>query len=205
MPPAYSAVKFKGRPSYDFARKGMNINLKPRMVSIYDIKLISLEDDLLTIRVNCGSGTYVRSLAYEIGKIIGCGASIKTLKRTRIGDFNIKNSFDVKEFIGKKIKAINCKSSSFIISIEKLLEKNPSLYVKDKFRENILNGNQVRSEMVKPERIGAKNLLKKGTFVKIKDSSSNLIAIHRVLSEDAASDIGKKGIILTGNILVFRS
>ena len=205
MPPAYSALKFKGRPLYDFARKGKRIDLKPRMVNIYDIELISLNDDLLTIKVNCGSGTYIRSLAYEIGKLVGCGASIKGLKRTKIGAFDIENSIYVNKLIGEKIKESSFKSSPYIISIERVLEESPSLYVKDKYRKNILNGHPVRSEMVKPVRATIKGLLKKGTFVKIKDRSSNFLAVHRILSEDAASDIGKKGSILTGSILVFES
>lgn len=205
MPPAYSALKFKGRPLYDFARKGKRIDLKPRMVSIYDIELISLNDDLLTIKVNCASGTYIRSLAYEIGKLVGCGASIKGLKRTKIGAFDIENSIYVNKLIGEKIKESSFKSSPYIISIERVLEESPSLYVKDKYRKNILNGHPVRSEMVKPARATIKGLLKKGTFVKIKDRSSNFLAVHRILSEDAASDIGKKGSILTGSILVFES
>ena len=205
IPPAYSALKFKGRPSYDFARKGKRINLKPRMVSIYDIGLISINDDLLTIKVKCGSGTYIRSLAYEIGKLVECGASIKGLKRTKIGAFDIKNSTYVNKLIGGKIKGSSFESSPYIISIERVLEENPSLYIKDKYRKNILNGHPVRSEMVKPEGIAAKGILKKGTFVKIKDRSSNFLGVHRILSEDAASDIGKKGSILTGSILVFES
>ena len=205
MPPAYSALKFKGRPSYDFARRGKKVDLKPRMVSIYDIGLISLNDDLLTIKVKCGSGTYIRSLAHEIGKLAGCGASVKGLKRTKIGAFDIKNSTYVKELTGGKIKRGSFESSPCIISIERVLEENPSLYIKDKYEKNILNGHPLRSEMVKFTGIAAKDLPGKGTFVKILDRRGNFIAVHRILSKDAVSDSGKKGSILTGSILVFGS
>ncbi len=94
MPPIYSSVKYKGRPSYDFARKGRSIDLKYRMVNIYNLELISLSSDLLTVKVNCSSGTYIRSLAYEIGNLLGCGASIKGLKRTKINNFKLdRDSF----------------------------------------------------------------------------------------------------------------
>lgn len=205
MPPAYSALKFRGRPSYDFARKGVKVELRPRMVNIYNIRLVSSEEDLLTIKVECGSGTYIRSLAYKIGEMLGCGASVKGLKRTKIGEFDIKSSISVKDFTGRKITSSDFKSSTYLISIERMLEESPSLYIKDKYRKNILSGHQIKSEMLQPEKIKAGIVLKKGTLVNIKDSNSNLLAVHRVLKGDALLDIKQKGIALTGSRIVFDS
>lgn len=203
VPPTYSAVKFKGKPSYSFARRGIETDLKPRIVSIHDLKLLSLEGDLLTIRISCGSGTYVRSLAHEIGKLAGCGASVKGLRRMKIGDFNVINSTGTEEFTGDSAKVKNFRSAKYIIPIDKLFKDSPSLYIKDKYRKNILNGHPVRSRMVKPARTGAGDLPKKGTFVSIKDESGNLIAVHRISYGKKAPEAGREKINLTRSVLVF--
>ncbi len=122
-PPVYSSVKYKGRPSYKFAREGQSVDIKPRMVNIYDLELISLDDDLLTVKVNCSSGTYIRSLAYEIGELLGCGASIEGLKRAKIGDFKLDDGIDVAKFLESDLEKDDLESSPYIISIEKLLDK----------------------------------------------------------------------------------
>ncbi len=205
VPPAYSAVKFKGKPSYIFARKGIATDLKPRIVSIHDLKLLSLDGDMITIKISCGSGTYVRSLAHEIGKLAGCGASVKRLKRMKIGDFDIRNSIGIEEFTGDRVKVKNIRSAKYIIPIDKLFKDNPSLYIKDKYRKNILNGHPVRIKMVRPAGTGDGNLLKKGTFVGIKDESGNLIAVHRISYEREAPEAGKEEIILTRSVLAFGS
>jgi tRNA pseudouridine55 synthase len=202
MPPAYSAVKFEGRPSYHFARKGLKVDLKPRMVNIYDIKLISLAGDLMTVKVNCSSGTYIRSLAHKLGEMLGCGASVKGLKRTRIGEFDVKDSIAVKGFIGEEIDGGHFKSSSFLISIERMLEKNPSIYVEDEYIKNILNGHRVKSEMLKSGKAKIGKVLKRGTLVKIKDSRGSLLAVHKVMAENAPMDIIQKGVDLTGSVIV---
>jgi len=173
------------------------------MVSIYDLKLISLYKDILTINVNCGSGTYIRSLAHEIGELLGCGASVKGLKRTGIGSFGLKSSIDLKDFVERKIKKINLRSSPYMISIERLLDENPSLYIEDKYRDRILNGHPVSSEMIDYGRIKAGSLFKKGILVKIKDSGNDFMAVHRVLRGNAAIDIEQNGLALTKSILVF--
>lgn len=204
MPPIYSSVKYKGRPSYDFARKGRSIDLKHRMVNIYNLELISLSSDLLTVKVNCSSGTYIRSLAYEIGNLLGCGASIKGLKRIKINDFKLDSSISVEDFLKGKFKKSDLEFSSYMISIERLLDKNPSLYIKDKYRCYIVNGHPVDGGMVEFARTEDNNLLKKGIFIKIKDIGENIIAIHEILSENVISDVKSKKPSLTKSIVIFR-
>jgi tRNA pseudouridine55 synthase len=205
IPPVYSAIKFRGRPSYHFARKGLKIDLGPRMVNIYDIKLVSFVDDLMTIRVRCGSGTYIRSLAYEAGEMLGCGASVKGLKRTKIGEFDIRNSIDVKDFIGEKIAGSHFKSGPYLISIERMLRKNPSIYIKDEYKKNILNGHRVKSEMLNKRKTKIGSVPGRGALVKIKDSRGGLLAVHRILSGNESIDIEQKRAALTGSIIVFEN
>jgi len=92
MPPAFSAIKIKGHKAYELARKGIKPNLQSRKVKIYDIKILDYKYPKLEIEVKCGKGTYIRSLAHDIGQKLNRGAYLEKLVRTQIGKFDIKNS-----------------------------------------------------------------------------------------------------------------
>lgn len=92
MPPAFSAIKIKGKKAYELARKGIKPELKPRKVKIYNIELLDYKWPKLKIEVKCGKGTYIRSLANDVGEKLSCGAYLEKLIRTQIGKFNIDNS-----------------------------------------------------------------------------------------------------------------
>ena len=92
VPPMYSAIKYFGKPLYKIARANKKIEIKARKVNIYSIKVLNYVNPFLTLRIVCSKGTYIRSLAYDIGKILGCGAYLKSLTRTKIGDYSIYNS-----------------------------------------------------------------------------------------------------------------
>ncbi len=97
-PHKFSAVKIKGKKSYEIARKGKEPKIKSKMVRINEIEILKYEYPLLSIRVLCGPGVYIRSLAEDIGKYLGTGAYLKSLKRTRVGDFSEKESLSLNEF-----------------------------------------------------------------------------------------------------------
>lgn len=103
VPPTYSAIKVKGKRAYELARKGIEPELKPRKVKIYDIKILNYTWPFLTIRVKCSSGTYIRSLAKDIGEALGTGAYLKELQRTRIGKFSVKDAKSIAE-LNQKLK-----------------------------------------------------------------------------------------------------
>jgi tRNA pseudouridine55 synthase len=92
IPPAYSAIKIKGVPAYKLARKGKEVKLSPRTVEIKELKLLSFGQPLLEIKVVCSAGTYIRSLAKDIGEKLGTGAYLTKLQRTRVGTFKIEDS-----------------------------------------------------------------------------------------------------------------
>jgi tRNA pseudouridine55 synthase len=92
VPPIYSAIKIKGETAYKMARRGEKPKLKSRKIKIYGIKLLNYNWPHLKIEIKCGKGTYIRSLAHDIGKKLGCGAYLEKLTRTAIGKFNIENS-----------------------------------------------------------------------------------------------------------------
>ncbi len=91
-PPAFSAVKIKGKKAYELARKGIKPDLKPRKIKIYDIECHKYKWPRLEIEVKCGKGTYIRSLANDIGQKLSCGAYLEKLIRTQIGPHTINNS-----------------------------------------------------------------------------------------------------------------
>lgn len=96
-PPAYSAVKVKGVPAYKRVRNGENVNLDKRKVRIKELELIEFTPPALTIRTVVSSGTYIRSLAEDIGEALGTGAYLKELTRTKVGDFTLENSKTLKQ------------------------------------------------------------------------------------------------------------
>lgn len=103
VPPIFSAKKVDGKKAYESARKGKEIELKAHKIVIYEIELIDFQWPLAEIRVICSKGTYIRSLASDIGENLGCGAYLHDLRRTKIGDFSVENALTIAEF-EKKIK-----------------------------------------------------------------------------------------------------
>ena len=97
-PPMYSALKQNGQPLYKLARRGIIVHRKKRAVKIYDNKLQDFTEDIINIKVKCGRGTYIRSLARDIAISLGTVGHVKTLKRTRIGDIDEKSCITIKEF-----------------------------------------------------------------------------------------------------------
>ncbi len=105
MPPEFSALKIDGQRAYDLARAGESVTLKPRPVSITRVELIRYEWPLLEIEVDCGSGTYIRSIARDLGELYGCGGLIQVLTRTRIGEFKIEDAIDTDSLTRELIAA----------------------------------------------------------------------------------------------------
>ena len=97
-PPMLSALKVKGQPLYKSARRGINIPRKKRVISIHDIELIDFANDIIKIKVTCGRGTYIRSLAKDIAEKLNTVGHLVVLKRTRCGEYDKKNCIEVEDF-----------------------------------------------------------------------------------------------------------
>ena len=91
-PPMYSAIKHGGRPLYELARAGIEVERKSREVQIYRLELKRWQPPVATIEVECGKGTYIRSLAYDLGQLLGCGAHLKNLVRLKYGCFSLEDA-----------------------------------------------------------------------------------------------------------------
>jgi tRNA pseudouridine55 synthase len=95
IPPAFSAKKIKGKKLYELARKGIKVKPKPQKVKIYEISILEYKFPYLKIKVKCSGGTYIRSLANDIGKKLGCGSYVKELVRTKIGEFSLEKAIEL--------------------------------------------------------------------------------------------------------------
>ena len=98
VPPIYSAKNIDGKRAYDFARKGLDLDLKPSIISIFEIELTKFDLPLIEIRVVCSKGTYIRSLAHDIGKALNSGGHLIKLIRSRIGTYKLENAVTINEF-----------------------------------------------------------------------------------------------------------
>ena len=99
VPPVYSAVKIDGKRAFDYARKGQEVEIKPKLLVIDEIEVLKFEDMQLTIRVVCSKGTYIRALARDIGEALNSGAHLTALQRTQVGDIRLEDCMEVEDFI----------------------------------------------------------------------------------------------------------
>jgi len=97
IPPPYSAVKVKGKKAYDLARKGEEVDLQPRKIQVYSLELLEWAPPEVVIDVYCSSGTYVRSLAHDLGEELGCGAHLVGLRRTKSGRFTLRDAVPLRK------------------------------------------------------------------------------------------------------------
>ena len=100
-PPLYSAKKVEGVRAYEFARQGEDVELKKALINIYSLTLEQYELPKIRIRVECSKGTYIRSLAQEIGEALGSGAYLTSLRRTASGNFRVENAEQLEDFLKK--------------------------------------------------------------------------------------------------------
>lgn len=97
VPPPYSAIKIKGRKAYEMAREGEEIELEPRRIKVYSLELLEWAPPEAVIDVYCSSGTYVRSLAHDVGEKLGCGAHLVGLRRTKSGRFTLRDAVPLRK------------------------------------------------------------------------------------------------------------
>jgi tRNA pseudouridine55 synthase len=98
VPPAHSAIKKDGVPVYKMARKGIEVKLEPRKLTIYTFEITAFQPPLVHFRVVCSTGTYIRSLANDFGAHLGCGAYLSSLRRTKIGNFSVDDALTIAQF-----------------------------------------------------------------------------------------------------------
>ncbi len=139
IPPMYSAIKLNGKKLYEYARKGQKVEVEPRKIEIYSIELICVvfNKQEITIKINCSKGTYVRTLCEDIALKLGTVGYMKNLQRTKVGDFQLKDSI--------KISEIESYEKSFI-TIESFFKKKESIYLDKSQLNKLINGVKLKTE-----------------------------------------------------------
>ena len=145
MPPKYSAIKVNGRKLYEYARKGQEVEIKPREVEIYNIEITNIQKEKKQIefKVSCSKGTYIRTLCEDIAEKMRTVGYMKELKRTKVGDFNIEQAITLGQLQEKE----NIK----IITIEEMFKDKEEIILEDSKIILLLNG--VKMNMEKPKGI----------------------------------------------------
>ena len=173
IPPKYSAIKIDGQKLCDLARKNKQIpEIKPRDVEIYSIKLINFQaPDCAKIKVNCSKGTYIRSLARDIGEKLNCGAYLTNLTRTKAGNFHIENSqklsAEIKNFALNPIDVLNLNKIKITEEqYKKVINGNPLKYI-----ENKINSKKYM-------------LIFNNTLVSIANLSDNILKMEKVFKTE---------------------
>jgi tRNA pseudouridine55 synthase len=104
LPPIHSAIKQKGKPVYLLARQGKEVTMEPRKIVIREFEITEIDLPVISFKIVCTTGTYIRSLANDFGQALGCGAYLSGLCRTRIGSFLLENAITVDEFVDSVVK-----------------------------------------------------------------------------------------------------
>jgi len=122
VPPVFSAKKVHGRPAYELARKQQAVELKPVTVQLFEYRLTEIEGPVARFSIECSSGTYIRSLAHDMGQKLGCGAHLSEITRTAVGEFSLEQAIDIEELAQA---AREGKFESRLIVLENLLSSYP--------------------------------------------------------------------------------
>ncbi|MDD5410288.1 MAG: tRNA pseudouridine(55) synthase TruB [Methylobacter sp.] len=149
VPPMYSPLKHNGKKLYELAREGKTVERKARHITIFELKLLDFSKDLLTLDVFCSKGTYIRSLAEDIGHMLGCGGTVKVLRRLEAGQFSIENARTIEQLAEMDEQSL----FQSLINVDKPLESLPEVQLSDKQAGCIKQG-QSLNLLITPTRQG---------------------------------------------------
>lgn len=136
-PPAFSAKKIQGRPAHELARKKRPVELKPMNVEVYEFRVIEIRGSSARFTIECGAGTYIRSLAHELGKLEGSGAHLSEIRRTAVGEFTLDQAIDLSELAEVSRSGLLAER---VIPIERLLAEIPRVTVLPFVEKRIFHG-----------------------------------------------------------------
>jgi tRNA pseudouridine55 synthase len=139
MPPSFSAKKIKGRPAYELARKKEVVELKAVEVEVYEYKFREIEGSIARFVIECSSGTYIRSLAHEMGQKLGCGAHLAEITRTAVGEFSLDQAITLEELAEAKKEG---KFAERLIPLENLLSNFPRINVLPVIEKRVRHGSK---------------------------------------------------------------
>lgn len=160
VPPMYSALKVNGQKLCDLARKGVEVERKPRPVTIYSIACRMLEADLLELDVHCSKGTYIRTLAADLGERLGCGAALCALRRTMAAGFELDGCFTLEE-----VQALGDALPMRLLPVESAFEALPRVTLSPKQARMFQNGVRLDAARIKADGKGRVTVYGEGVFL----------------------------------------
>ena len=141
IPPMYSSIKINGKKAYEYARKGLKVEMEPREIEIMNISLIKFQDNIITFKVKCSKGTYIRVLCEDIAKSLGTVGLMKELCRIKVNEFDIKNSVTLDDIKNGNVQIINIEEIFKLQSCIKLNNRETKLFLNGvKLSNNKLDG-----------------------------------------------------------------
>jgi tRNA pseudouridine55 synthase len=161
-PPAYSAIKLQGRKAYDMARNGEEVDIEPRMIKVYNLELLEWDPPEAVVDVYCSSGTYVRSLAHDLGELLGCGANLIGLRRTKSGQFALRDAVAL-----RKLQEAFTTGDwyKYVIPAAEALGDWPSIELTNEQVDEVRHGHRITSELDIPEGKLARAITQQGELV----------------------------------------
>ena len=168
VPPMYSALKVSGQPLYKLARKGLEVERKPRKVTVKTIELLAFSSPFFKIKIVCSKGTYIRSICNDIGDMLGVGAHVTELMRTRVGNFKIEEAANIGELPQK---------ASALHSVDAVLVHLPEMIVTGDDLKKAHHGNPIPLFMLPEFHWMA------GSAVRLKDSNGRIFGIGKVAED----------------------
>lgn len=192
--PMFSAKKINGKHLYDYARKGIGLQAAENKVNIYDLKLKGFSFNEFCIKISCSSGTYIRSIANDLGERLGCGAVLSNLKRTRIGKFCLNDAINL-DFLIKKYSSVKyCKElnsvfkSSCFVSINDIADKAKTIYVYGRYLKMLEDGYPLYGYMINANKTKQKVINENDVFP-IKSADCKKLFLHKSIVRFDTSDI----------------
>lgn len=175
IPPMYSAVKVKGQKLYELARKGLEIERKPRKVNIFDIKIVDIDQNnhRVLFDVHCSKGTYIRTLCSDIGEKLGCGAYMSFLLRTGSGKFKLEDTVTLEDI--EKYSYDNI-LEELLVPVDIVFDTFPSITIQPNMEKRVLNGNSIPVHEI----YGMTNL-EKGLMYRIYNQKHKFICFSQVV------------------------
>jgi len=143
VPPMHSAIKMNGVPLYKLARKGIAVEREPRLVTLYQVCLVEFVNSELELEISCSKGTYIRTIADDLGQELGCGAHVIELRRTQAGVFTEKDSISAEELALEKENRGLDKIDQFLIPMDRAIQDLPEVNLPSITASHVKNGQAV--------------------------------------------------------------
>jgi len=143
VPPMHSAIKMNGVPLYKLARKGISVEREPRLVTLYQVCLLEFVNSELELEISCSKGTYIRTIADDLGQELGCGAHVIELRRTQAGVFTEKDSISAEELALEKENRGLDKIDQFLIPMDRAIQDLPEVNLPSITASHVKNGQAV--------------------------------------------------------------